>query len=163
MTTEGMNLFIVDDDPSMIASLRNYLDKKFGNTLNISTFHTSESVLQNVDKYTGIVILDTNLNGKNGNEVLKEIKEINPKTEVIMLTSNEAIGTAIEAFRKGATEYVIKGDNAWIKISNHIYNISTYPIRFLVREFGVSKFLAIFLLTFITIGVVVFISLRLTR
>lgn len=160
MSNQKLNLFIVDDNKLMVSGLRNYLTTKFGSDLNISTFFTGESVLNKVDQDTNIVILDYFLGDENGNEVLKSIKKINPKTEVIMLSSNEDIGVAIDSFRKGATDVVVKGNDSMKKISALVYGIITYPIRILVKEFGVSKFLAIFLLTFIIMGIVVFITLK---
>jgi DNA-binding NtrC family response regulator len=160
METQGTNLFIVDDNRLMVTTLEIYLKTRFGVSLKISTFTDGESCLEKVDKETHIVILDYFLKGKNGLEVLKSIKAINPKTEVIMLSNNEDIGTAIDTFRAGANDYVVKGNDAWKKISRRVYKIITEPIRIMVREFGVSKFTAIFLLTFITMGVVVFFVLH---
>lgn len=160
MSIQGLNLFIVDDDMLMVTGLKNHLNTRFGNDLNISTFSTGESVLKEIDKDTSIVILDYFLNGQNGNEILKSIKNINPKTEVIMLSSNEDIVVAIESFRKGATDYVIKGRKSWDKISSLVYKTITYPIRIIVREFGISKYLAIFLLTFMIMGATVFFVLK---
>lgn len=159
MNTQGLNLFIVDDNPLMVEGLRKYLDTKFGKELNISTFNSGKSALQNIDNNTGIVILDYYLNGENGNEVLKSIKEKNPKTEVIMLTSNDDIAVAIESFRKGAKDYVVKGEKAGRKLTKLIYDIISYPINVLMREFGVTKFVAIFLLTFVTMGIIVLVVL----
>jgi len=161
MNTQKFNLFIIDDNEFMVTGLRNYLEKKFGEELNISTFLNGESALKQIDRKTHIVILDYFLGGKNGNDILKSIKHINPDTEVIMLSSNEDIGIAIESFRAGASGYLIKGGNSWKKLSILIYNIIAYPIRILVREFRVSKFLAIFLLTFAIMGIGVYITLRL--
>ena len=95
------------------------------------------------------------MEGKNGLETLKEIKAINPKTEVIMLSSNDDLGLAIESYKKGAIDYVVKGPTAWTRITRQINRIVTAPIRMIVREFGVSKFRAIFLMTFLTMGIVV--------
>lgn len=150
-----LNLFIVDDNASLANSLQQFLETKFGNELNINTFTDGESALKMVDESTNIVILDCNLNDMNSNAVLKKIKQINAKTEVIMLTSNADIEMAINAFKNGATDYVVKGKNSFGKIRLLIENIVTYPIKFLVREMKISKFLAIFLLTFITMGIVV--------
>lgn len=100
------------------------------------------------------------LNGQNGLEILKSIKEINPKTEVIMFTNNEDISMAVESFRMGATDYVVKGKGALTKIHQLVYHIITEPIRIMVKEFGISKYMAIFVLTFITMGLVVFFVLR---
>jgi DNA-binding NarL/FixJ family response regulator len=155
METQKMNLFIVDDDKLVVSDLKIYLNYKFGTDINISTFSDGESCLEKVDKNTNLVILDYMLNGKNGLEVLKLIKEINPKTEVIMLSSNEDIALAIQSFRNGASDYVIKGQGALKKISQLVYNVVTAPIRIIIREFGVSKYMAIFFLTFIVMGIVV--------
>lgn len=163
MKKQTANLFIVDDDALSTALLKQHLNDKFGTSINILTFISGKSALEKIDKHTSIVILDYNLEGENGNDVLRSIKEINPKTEVIMLTSNEDITIAIESFRKGATDYVIKGNKASKKITHIVYDILAYPIRFIVREFGVSKFLAIFLLTFFIMGIAVVYSLLMTK
>jgi hypothetical protein len=70
---------------------------------------------------------------------------------------------AIETFRAGATDYVVKGSNSWSKISKLVNQIVTAPMRLLVDEWGVSKYTAIFLLTFVTMGVVVVIALQLLK
>lgn len=156
METQGMNLFIVDDNELMLTDLKIYLQNRFGADVKISTFKDGESCLKKIDKDTHVVILDYFMEGKNGLEILKSIKEINPKTEVIMLSGNEDMALAIESFRMGAKDYVIKGRGAWTKITSLVEHIITEPIRILVREFGVSKFMATFLLTFITMGIVIF-------
>lgn len=155
MDNNHHRLFIIDDNPLLVADLRIYLESVFGETLTISTFNSGESALKKVDKETHIVILDYHLPGENGNEILKSIKAINPKAEVIMLTSNEDIKTAIDAFRNGVTDYVIKGAKAEKKIQSLIYRILSYPIHVLTREFGISKYVAIFALIFISIGLFV--------
>jgi len=155
MKTQGLNLFIVDDNKVMVKTMEQYLQNRFGRDVIISTFNDGESCLAKVDKNTNIVILDYFMEGKNGLEVLKSIKAINPETEVIMLSSNENMALAVETFRAGATDYVVKGHNSWEKISKLVNHIVTAPIRLLVDEFGVSKFMAIFLLTFVLMGVVV--------
>ncbi len=162
METQRINLFIVDDNKSLVAALKQFLQNKFGTNINISTFYDGESCLAKINKYTDMVILDHFLNGKNGLEVLKEIKEINPKTEVIMLSSNDDIALAVQSFRSGAKDYVVKGPNSWKKLTKLVHHIVTEPIRIIAREFGVSKFMAIFLLTFLTMGIAVFFGLYCT-
>jgi DNA-binding NtrC family response regulator len=160
MEKQTLNLFIVDDNKSMVTVLKQYLQQKFGSNIIISTFYDGESCLEQVDSNTHMVILDHFLNGKNGLEVLKLIKEKNPLTEVIMLTSNEDIALAIESFRAGAKDYVVKGPSSWKKITDLVYAVISAPIRIIVREFGVSKFMAIFLLTFVIMAVVVVVVLQ---
>ncbi len=155
METKKLNLFIVDDDKPMVTALKKYLDDTFGATIKISTFYDGESCLKNLTDQTHIVVLDYFLNGKNGIEVLKEIKNISPKTEVIMFTSNEDIATAIKAFRTGAKDYIVKGKDSWQKLMSLINNIIAKPIKNWVREFGVAKFILLFFLTFFIMGTAV--------
>lgn len=155
METQTLNLFIVDDNKSMVVALKHYIQNKFGNGIKISTFYDGESCIKEVDKNTDLVILDYFLDGKNGLDVLKEIKEINPKTEVVMLSSNNDIDLVIESLRNGATDYVAKGPSSWNRLTALISRIITAPLRIIVREFGVSKFMAIFFMTFATMAVVV--------
>ncbi len=156
MEMQGLNLFIVDDNKLMVTGLKNYLQNRFGVSIRISTFMNGESCLEKVDKETHIVILDYFMEGKNGLEILKSIKAINPKTEVIMLSGNEDMALAVETFRAGAKDYVVKGTGSLNKIFKIVNYIITEPIRIMVREFGVSKYMAIFLLTFLTMGLAVF-------
>jgi DNA-binding NtrC family response regulator len=163
MNTQGMNLFIVDDNKLMVAALRNYLNNRFGKDINISTFHSGECALEKVDKETNMVILDYFLEGENGNDVLMSIKKINPKTEVIMLSSNEDMAIAVESFQKGATDYVIKGEGAWKMVSSSVFKVIIYPVNMMVKEWGVNKYLAMFISTFAVMGTLVYCALRFIR
>lgn len=156
METDKFQLFIVDDDNIMAQSLEKHISKKFGNIFNVSVFNSGALALKNLNAQTGMVILDYKLKGENGNEVLKAIKLKNPKTEVVMLTSNEDIYVAIESFKKGVLDYIIKNNQAWKKINSTILTMLMYPVNILIREFGVNKYLAIFLLVFLVMGASVF-------
>ncbi|MBK6834333.1 MAG: response regulator [Bacteroidetes bacterium] len=160
MKKNTINLFIVDDDKLMVATLKQFLQNRFQNDINVFTFYDGESCLESVNKETDVVILDYNMTGKNGLDVLKSIKMINPKTEVIMLSGNEDMATAISLFRAGASDYVLKGEGSWKKLSKLVYHIVTAPIRIVVREFGVSKYMAIFMLTFVLMGLLVVAALQ---
>lgn len=135
MENQETNLFIVDDDKLLATSLKYYLQDKFGDDIKTTIFNDGESCLENINKYTHIVILDYCMDGKNGLEILKSIKSINPKTEVIMLSSNENMAIAIEIFRSGAKDYVAKGVGSWEKITELLNSIIIKPIRIVVRGF----------------------------
>lgn len=161
MKNQILNLIIIDNDTSMAIGLQTFLTQRFKLDLNISLFNSGTVALKSINAGTDIVILDYDLKYENGNEILKEIKLINPSTEVIMLTSNEDVRIAIESFRKGARDYVIKGNSkAWKKVSKIVYTIIIYPLQIVVKEFRVRKYLAIFLITFLIIGIIVFLTLK---
>lgn len=55
-----------------------------------------------------VVITDIKMPGKDGIQLLTEIKERSPDTEVIIVTGYGTIGSAVEAIRKGAYDYITK-------------------------------------------------------
>lgn len=55
-----------------------------------------------------VVITDIKMPGLDGIEVLRQIKEISPDTEVIIITGYASLETAIEAVRHGAYDYIEK-------------------------------------------------------
>ncbi len=158
---ENQNLFIVENNPLDLNRLVSYLEKRFSNTLTISTFVDGETALKSIDKNTTIVILDYDLKDQQGDVLLKEINKINPKTEVIILSSDEGIGTAIDAFRKGANNYVIKSESHTRILYGLVLKVLNYPVRILVERFKISKILAIFLTYFVFIGIIVYLGMQL--
>ena len=55
-----------------------------------------------------LVILDINLPGMNGYELCKEIRSVNTKVPVIMLTALSALNDKIEGYDAGADDYIVK-------------------------------------------------------
>src|SRR5436305_3145213 len=53
-------------------------------------------------------ILDLRMPGLTGIEVLDQIKQVSPDTEVVIMTGHASVETAIEAVRLGAFDYVTK-------------------------------------------------------
>lgn len=141
MKTYVLNLFIVDEDNLELTALKNYLDNRFGTTISMSLFNDSESMLKKIERYTNIVIADFSL--EDGNNILHSIKEINPRTEVIMLSDHENIAQEIESFLTGSVDYIIHGEKLWNKRSL-IYKIASSPIRLILRAFGAYKLRAMF-------------------
>ncbi|MBI4654509.1 MAG: sigma-54-dependent Fis family transcriptional regulator [Nitrospirae bacterium] len=55
-----------------------------------------------------IVITDIKMPRMNGIELLEKVKEKNPDTEVIIITGYGSVGSAVEAMKKGAYDYITK-------------------------------------------------------
>jgi two-component system OmpR family response regulator len=116
-------IFIVDDDEMTALMLKDHLSK---NPLNkIKVFGTGEECIQHLDKKPKVIILDFNLNAvdstaADGLEILKQIKKIDRDNCVIMLSSQEHYGKALQTIAKGALEYVVKDKDAFSKIDKII-------------------------------------------
>lgn len=68
-----------------------------------------EAALTSLDKHEfDVVILDVSMPGMTGIEVLERISELGADTEVIMLTGETTIKTAVDAMKLGANDYLTK-------------------------------------------------------
>lgn len=102
-----LKLLIVDDEESMRDFLRVMLIKE---GYKVSTAESGEKAVDLFkEEIFDLVITDIQLGkGINGVEVLKRIKKISPETIFLMVTAYATIETAIEAFREGAWDYMLK-------------------------------------------------------
>jgi len=113
-------IFVVDDDEMMALALEDYLTR---NTLHeIHLFTTGEECIRNLRLQPDVIVLDYNLNSvqkeaANGMKILEAIKKLNKQIPVILFSSQDAYSVALQSINKGATQYVIKDENAFEKIA----------------------------------------------
>ncbi len=99
-------ILIVDDEEDFVNALAERLTIR---EYNVATSYSGQDALDKIKEHNyDIVILDVKMPGTNGIDVLKEIKTIKPLTEVIMLTGNATVETAIEGMKLGAYDYLMK-------------------------------------------------------
>ncbi|MEI9478316.1 MAG: sigma-54 dependent transcriptional regulator [Deltaproteobacteria bacterium] len=98
-------VLIVDDDKSIRYSLKRMMEGSYA----ILTAQNGEEALEQVRREPpDLVVMDIKMPGRNGIDVLKEIKSIDPKSLVILMTAYGTTDTAIEAMKYGAFDYVLK-------------------------------------------------------
>jgi DNA-binding NarL/FixJ family response regulator len=119
-------IFIVDDDAMLTEALEDYLTRKIAHK--VQSFHTGEECLQHLSEAPDVIILDYYLNtvqkdAASGLEILNTIKKHYPAMHIIMLSSQEHYGIALQTLRKGAEQYVIKDEKAFEKIASLIGEI----------------------------------------
>ena len=99
-------ILIVDDDASMRYSLNRMLESQ---SFLVSLAKNGVEALELFDQEKpDLVIMDIRMPGQSGLEVLKEIKERDPKALVILMTAFGTTETAIEAMKFGAFDYILK-------------------------------------------------------
>jgi two-component system nitrogen regulation response regulator GlnG len=79
------------------------------NQFGILTAQNGEEALSRIkENLPDLIIMDVKMPGRSGIEVLKEIKSIDPKSLIIIMTAYGTTETAIEAMKYGAYDYILK-------------------------------------------------------
>ena len=104
-------ILVVDDNRGIRAALELLLPSFFAGVELIPSPATLVSMLETFRP--DVVLLDMNFNSStnNGNEGLywtKEIKQISPRTEVVLFTAYADIALAVEGMRRGAFDFITK-------------------------------------------------------
>jgi len=109
MAQNPKDILIVDDE----ASVRHLLCKLLVNkSYRCEEAANSEEAIEKIKcKPMSLVILDINMPGKSGTELLAEIKAGHPDTAVIMATAATNLSTVINCMKQRAYDYITKPFN----------------------------------------------------
>ncbi len=103
-------VFLVDDD-DLITSMLSRALKGEGYEVGTES-HAFATVVEKVGSWSpDVVLLDLKLPGISGLEILDGIKKSRIDTEVVMLTSDDHVETAIKCMKLGASDYLTKPFN----------------------------------------------------
>lgn len=119
-----LRIFIVEDDIWYSSMLEYQLS--LDSDCQVTKFHTAKDFLQALHQKPDIVTLDYSLPDMNGDAVLKEIREISPDTQVIMISGQDDIKVAIDLLKKGAYEYIVKDDDTRERIWNTLQHLKDH-------------------------------------
>ena len=102
----ALSLLIIDDNPGSLELLSNALAQP---DLEILTASDPEEGLDLVhERHPQIVLTDLVMPKMTGMEVLERVMEFDPATDVILMTAHYSTESAVEAIRKGASDYLNK-------------------------------------------------------
>jgi len=116
MADAKKKVFLVDDDNMFLTMLSDHLEAL--DRYDISAFATGEACLARLGENPDVIVLDYYLDSAvpgslNGMEILQRIKSANPDLKVVMLSSQEHYGVALQTIAKGALYYVIKDNQSF--------------------------------------------------
>ncbi len=100
------NILIVDDEKGIRDLFTVIMEKEGHNITEAADGY--EAMKQIESSYFDLAIVDINLPGPNGINILKKIKEVSSETEVIMMSGFATLDTAVDAVRLGAYDYIVK-------------------------------------------------------
>ena len=105
---ENNRILVVDDDRTIRRILSDILKGGGYEPVAAGTGVEAATALQGEGADSAVALIDLRLEDMSGLEVMKQIKEISPDTECIILTGHASQETAIEAVNLGAYSYVQK-------------------------------------------------------
>jgi signal transduction histidine kinase len=98
-------MIVVDDEEGPRMAVRMVFKSQFA----VHAFDNSEAALEFVrDHAVHVAVLDLRIGSECGLELLRRIKETDPRIEAVMLTALETLETAKVAMRCGACDYLSK-------------------------------------------------------
>ena len=99
--------YVVDDDDAVRLSVRALLSTRPG--LFVSGFASGDAFLDGVeDRESGVVILDVNMPGLSGLDVLKQLAPYEHRFSAIVITGQGDIAMAVQAMKFGAVDFLEK-------------------------------------------------------
>jgi len=101
-----IEVLLVDDEKEFVEILSERLAAR---DFEVSKAFSGDEALGRIESGNiDVVVLDVLMPGKDGITTLHEIKKAKPLVEVIMLTGNATVETAIEGLKSGAYDYLMK-------------------------------------------------------
>ncbi len=120
MLREAIRIFVVDDDKIYGAKLAHYLS--LNPDYQVKKFYSAGELMPGLHEKPDIITLDYSMPDINGDHLLTQIKELSPETHVIIISGQEDIKVAIDLFKKGLHDYIVKDDDTeqrlWMAIQN---------------------------------------------
>lgn len=99
-------VLVVDDERGVRRTLE-FLLAKEGFEVSLAA-SGEEAVARFEEQPADLVLTDLRMGDMSGLDVVREVKQRSPQTEVIVMTAYGCIDTAVEAMKLGATDYITK-------------------------------------------------------
>lgn len=117
---DPIRIFVVEDDPAYTKFMRYVLS--LNPDFEVDFFTSGKECINQLHKKPSVITLDYSLPDMSGEKVLKAIREFDPDINVIIVSAQEKIGTAVELLKLGAFDYITKDEEAKDRILNSIRN-----------------------------------------
>lgn len=103
-----MNILIVDDEPLMLEQLEMMLSSKFPNWRIHKAIDAIQALTVSKKEKIHLAFIDIKLPGKTGLELGEELKKVNEKIDIVIVTAFQSFAYAKQSLRLGAIDYLTK-------------------------------------------------------
>src|SRR5438132_3778784 len=140
--SQAASVLVVDDEPLIRETLSEYLTQE---GFAVSTCASGEeAVARAAERRFDAALCDVHLPGIDGVELLDRLLRLNPETFVLLITAYATVENAVEAFHRGAHDYLMKpilldevsGKLRRLLAARDVYRENQWLRRELHREFS---------------------------
>ncbi len=121
---EPVKIFIVEDDPVYQKMVKYIVELNPDHV--VETFSNGADCIARLNENPAVITLDYSLPDMSGEDVLKSIRSYNPEIQVIIVSSQESINTAVELLKHGAYDYITKDNETKDRLLNSINNARSH-------------------------------------
>ena len=112
-------IIVIDDNADILDSLSLFLNEAGYKT---ETAQTGQEAINKIrDEFYNVALLDIKLPDIEGTELIKPLKNKHPDMDVIIMTANASLNSAVQALNEGASGYILKP----FKVNNLLKNIKS--------------------------------------
>ncbi|MBN2262129.1 MAG: sigma-54-dependent Fis family transcriptional regulator [Prolixibacteraceae bacterium] len=129
MNRKKYKIFVVDDNSLFLKVL--YKTLELNEMYEVIPISSGRECIERLNEQPDIVSLDYTLPDYNGKEILEIIKQQLPDTQVIIVSGQNDISTAVNLLKIGAYDYIVKGVDTREKI--------TISIEKIIERFELTK------------------------
>ncbi len=103
----GPKILVVDDELEIRTLLARALSEMGGFSVDVA--ETAEGALQKIETTPyDLVLADVQLPSMDGLQLISEILKSKPQTLIVLLTGHATVNSAVEALKRGASDYLTK-------------------------------------------------------
>src|SRR5476651_1038009 len=117
----GYHIFIVEDDLWYGEILQYHLS--LNPDYKVTKFMTGRDCLRELHQKPDLITMDYSLPDMTGAELLKQVQQVNPNIPVIIISGQDDVVTAIELYKKGIADYLVKDDHTKDLLWNSVNRI----------------------------------------
>jgi two-component system response regulator AtoC len=117
----ALKIFILEDDTWYGSMLHHYLS--LNPDYDVRRFENSAEFFNHLHEVPDVVTLDYSLPDMAGDEVLKKIRETYPSIQVLVISGQEDVATAISLLKNGAFDYIVKDDDTKDRVWNTLLHL----------------------------------------
>ena len=103
-----LNVLITDDHQIFREGMKQFINREVDMKVCCEASSGEEAIQLIMDKDVNVVILDIGLPGRNGLDILQDIRKIKPKLPVLVFSMYPEENYAVRAFKAGADGYLSK-------------------------------------------------------